>query len=168
MYDFLYLLTLCKQHMLPNMNAHLSVLLRLLYNLIIGPAAATSPTDPLLDAVLYSSMSRPEKEAHLESCQTQRDKLVICKSVSSILYILLKITKAHHILEFEHVCSVLADVNCPLIFLKLLVSWFPSPATAAKANPSLSLVTPSGDAPSLSLPIGDAWLRAKDEPKQIE
>ena len=102
-------------HLYPNLGQIVSILRDILHMVI---------HDSNLD---YSELTYQRNDVI-----KQESKLVLCKAVSGILYMLLKIFKLGHVLEFEHFCMILVEQNCHVIFLKFLVSWFPGPANLLK------------------------------------
>jgi hypothetical protein len=158
--------------MLPDMSARLSTLLRHLYSLI---SKSPNPLRSSLDSLpTTTSLSKDQKLDFLKKADSHLTQLLLCKSASSILIRLLKLFKLHHVLEFEHVCFVLSDLNCQLIFLKLLVSWFPSPANAKKQQQAAATTgggsgdSQTGRVGNSTVPIGDAWLRAREDIPELK
>lgn len=136
--------------MYPTLGRTISILLKILYSVIVG-----SNLDFSILKSGFNSFSKEERMDFIQGAIKERVKSVLCKAVSGILLILLKIFKIHHILEFEHFCAILVEQNCQLIFLKLLVSWFPSPATFLKKGSDKNIV-------------GEIWLKQKEEIVHLE
>jgi hypothetical protein len=134
--------------MYPNLGKIVSILLKILYSVIVG-----SNVDVKMSNSDFNLLSMEERRSFIQDALKERSKSVLCKVVSGILLMLLKIFKVHHVLEFEHFCMILVEQNCQLIFLKLLVSWFPSPATLLKMGQENM---------ENSIP-GEGWLKHKDE-----
>ena len=142
--------------MYPSLGKTIAVLLKLLYSLILESNAIYSPTQQQPND--FDSLSEDEQKSFIQKASSKRLKSVLLKSISGILLMLLKIFKTHHVLEFENLCLILTEQNCQLIFLKLLVSWFPSPAALLKISNNFSNTTQI---------IGENWLK-KNEPEQLE
>ena len=110
----------------------------------------------------FSKMTIDQKIKLLEIGDQTRTINIYRKAISAILLLLLKAVKTHHVMEFEHICFVLAETNFPLIFLKLLVSWFPSNVVRnSTGERTIKVERPI-------LPAGDAWLRQKEEPTELK
>ena len=115
--------------MYPSLGKNISFLLKVLYGLIAGSNFNFIIAKQDLN---YNDLSQNDRRDFVKNASKVRLKAVFCKSVSGIILLLLKVFKTHHVLEFENCCAILSEQNCQLIFLKLLVSWFPSPATFLK------------------------------------
>ncbi|KAG2219692.1 hypothetical protein INT45_001864 [Circinella minor] len=57
---------------------------------------------------------------NLEESDASRNREVLSKAISAILFLLLKWTKVSHVLKFEYLSQLLVDSGCLLLILKIL------------------------------------------------
>ncbi|KAI8339058.1 hypothetical protein BC941DRAFT_469236 [Chlamydoabsidia padenii] len=93
----------------PELQSNVIVLLKQLLT-----TAATKPKTPG-----KNGQQKQQGIPTMESADIDRNREILCKSISAILLLLLKWFKVSHVLKFEYFSQLLVDSGCMLLILKI-------------------------------------------------
>ncbi|KAI8907355.1 hypothetical protein EDD86DRAFT_209376 [Gorgonomyces haynaldii] len=93
--------------LMPHLSNFGSMLMKLLYYLNLAAQTESQVNSPLAEKLEFNMYRQ-----------------IVTRSISHILVMLLKATKAHHLMTREYLGQALLDGNCIILVLKMLVTWY--------------------------------------------
>lgn len=103
--------------MLPGLSQYMIALLKIL--LAAAPTSrAKNESINIVADVVPEQMPSPVLDSMKLAIDVSRHKEIIIKSISAILFLLLKHLKINHVYQFEHICQQLMFANCIPLVLK--------------------------------------------------
>ncbi|CAK9290306.1 unnamed protein product [Gordionus sp. m RMFG-2023] len=106
------------ESLLPNMTAYLVSLLKILLAASPTSKAKTESINIKNDVLPKEINAKSQNELLLLESDIKRHKSIVAKTVSGILFLLLKHFKVNHIYQFEYCCQLLSSANCVPLILK--------------------------------------------------
>lgn len=103
--------------LLPSLSQYMIALLKIL--LAAAPTSrAKNESINIIADVVPEQMPSPVLDSMKLAIDISRHKEIIIKSISAILFLLLKHLKINHVYQFEHICQQLMFANCIPLVLK--------------------------------------------------